>query len=35
MSDLRIVLWFTWFLLSHWFQRLNPISQRYFQKGSS
>jgi hypothetical protein len=28
MSDTRILLWFTWFLASHWLQRLAIRSRR-------
>jgi hypothetical protein len=35
MSDLRIVLWFTWFLVANWFARLNLISQLHYPKRGS
>jgi hypothetical protein len=34
MSGLRIVLWFAWFLITHWFKRFNPnISNAFFKRG--
>ena len=28
MSDTKIILWFTWFLASHWLQRVAMLSPR-------
>src|ERR1700722_18774450 len=35
MSDLRVVAWFSWFLVSNWFAHLNLISKLQFLKRGS